>query len=361
MTEYLSRIPPPAHHNAANQQQQNGYFEFERWNLPSPTAKMFPTASSAFGSQSLHHSSNFVSTPAHQHQSLMVSHHHAPPPIPYFPAFHIPTSHHPHHSHEFQSSVEITPIGFSENITNQNTNYNQEIRNDQPKVIVPNIEEELGFLQQDQQLIQNQINKDFKRPNRDPNTGFMTSYLKFLQGERDPSPPPAIRGGRKATWNRSKPYIPIEPSKSVETSINGESIKPQEKPMLVKETLVKETPVIDYANDPRYFPLPKERKKLNFDSSDDGFTSDDDFPFPPKKMEKKIQNVNNTSNIEIIAVKPEGKGRKGRPIKPGGPTDRKRRAAAAAAAVAAAAIETETEKKSSKKSVEEGNINIFSI
>ncbi|XP_012054111.1 PREDICTED: LOW QUALITY PROTEIN: uncharacterized protein LOC105617149 [Atta cephalotes] len=344
MTEYLSRIPPPAHHNAANQQQQNGYFEFERWNLPPSSAKMFPTASSAFSSQpSLHHSSNFVGTPAHQHQSLMVSHHHAPP-IPYFPAFHIPAGHHPHHSHEFQSSVEITPIGFGDNTTNQNTN--QEVRDDQPKVIVPNIEEELGFLQQDQQLIQ--INKDFKRPNRDPNTGFMTSYLKFLQGEKDPSPPPAIRGGRKATWNRSKPYISVKQSKSVEVSINGENIKSQEKPVLIKEIPVKETPVIDYANDPRYFPLPKERKKLNFDSSDDGFTSDDDFPFPPKKMEKKVQNVNNTNNIEVVTVKSEGKGRKGRPIKPGGPTDRKRRAAAAAA-VAAAAAATEAEKKSSKK------------
>ncbi|XP_036149178.1 uncharacterized protein LOC105833851 isoform X4 [Monomorium pharaonis] len=343
MTEYLSRIPPPAHHNAANQQQQNGYFEFERWNLPPPTAKIFPTASSAFGSQSsLHHSSNFVGTSAHQHQSLMVSHHHAPPPIPYFPAFHIPTGHHSHHSHEFQSSVEITPIGFGETTMNQNTNYNQEIRDDQPKVIVPNIEEELGFLQQNQQLNlqnMNQINKDFKQPNRDPNTGFMMSYLKFLQGERDSSPPPALRGGRKMTWNRSKPYIPIESSKATEISINGESVKSQEK-SIVKEMSVKQIPAIDYANDPRYFPLPKERKKLNFDSSDDGFTSDDDF-FSSKKTEKKVQNVNNMNNIEVVAVKLEGKGRKGRPIKPGGPTDRKRRAAAAAAAA-------ETEKKSSK-------------
>lgn len=355
MTEYLSRIPPPAHHNTTNQQQQNGYFELERWNLQPSATKIFPTAPSAFGSQSsLHHSSNFVGTPAHQHQSLMVSHHHAPPPIPYFPAFHIPAGHHSHHSHEFQSSVEITPIGFGENTTNQNINYNQEVRDDQPKVIVPNIEEELGFLQQDQ-LMQNmtQINKNFKQSNRDPNTGFMTSYLKFLQGERDPSPPPAIRGGRKATWNRSKPYIPVEPSKPVAASLNGESVKSHEKTVLVKETLIKETPAIDYANDPRYFPLPKERKKLNFDSSDDGFTSDDDFPFPPKKTEKKVQNVNNVSNIEVVTVKPEGKGRKGRPIKPGGPTDRKRRAAAAAAAAAEA-------EKSSKK-IEEGNIYIYYI
>ncbi|XP_043529870.1 uncharacterized protein LOC122539192 isoform X4 [Frieseomelitta varia] len=342
MTEYLSRIPPPAHHNT-NQQQQNGYFDFERWNLPPPPAKMFPGASGAFSSQStLHHSNNFVGTPAHQHQSLMVSHHHAPPPIPYFPAFHIPPSH--HHSHEFQSSVEITPIGFAENAANQNANFNQDIRDDQPKVIVPNIEEELGFLQQNQQPVQNVniLNKDFKRSNKDPNSGFMTSYLKFLQGEREPSPPPAIRGGRKATWSRSKPYIPIEPNKSIENSTNGEAVKTQ----LEKPPPPKETPVIDYTNDPRYFPLPKERKKQNFDSSDDGFTSDDDFLFPPKKSDKKVTNMNTSNITEVTTMKSEGKSKKGRPIKPGGPTDRKRRAAAAAAA-AEATISTSS--KASKK------------
>ncbi|XP_016766169.1 uncharacterized protein LOC552092 isoform X3 [Apis mellifera] len=342
MTEYLNRIPPPAHHNT-NQQQQNGYFDFERWNLPPPPTKMFPTASGAFSSQSTLHSNNFVGSPAHQHQSLMVPHHHAPPPIPYFPAFHIPSSH--HHSHEFQSSVEITPIGFGENSTNQNPNYNQDIRDDQPKVIVPNIEEELGFLQQNQQLIQSVsiLNKDFKRSNKDPNSGFMTSYLKFLQGEREPSPPPAIRGGRKATWNRSKPYIPVEPKKSVESLVNGEIMKTQ----IEKPPPPKETPVIDYTNDPRYFPLPKERKKQNFDSSDDGFTSDDDFLFPPKKSDKKVTNTN-TSNIMEVTVKSEGKSKKGRPIKPGGPTDRKRKAAAAAAAAAEAAMITTINKISKK-------------
>ncbi|XP_017756417.1 PREDICTED: uncharacterized protein LOC108548124 isoform X2 [Eufriesea mexicana] len=343
MTEYLSRIPPPAHHNT-NQQQQNGYFDFERWNLPPPPTKMFPSASGAFSSQStLHHTNNFVGTPAHQHQSLMVPHHHAPPPIPYLPPFHIPPSH--HHSHEFQSSVEITPIGFGENTTNQNANYNQEIRDNQPKVIVPNIEEELGFLQQNQQPIQTMstLSKDFKRSNKDPNSGFMTSYLKFLQGEREPSPPPAIRGGRKATWSRSKPYIPVEPSRSLESSTNGETMKIQSE----KPPPPKETPVIDYTNDPRYFPLPKERKKQNFDSSDDGFTSDDDFLFPPKKSDKKVMNTNTSNVTEITTIKPEGKSKKGRPIKPGGPTDRKRRAAAAAAAAEAATISTTG--KTSKK------------
>ncbi|XP_033210654.1 uncharacterized protein LOC117168873 isoform X2 [Belonocnema kinseyi] len=328
MTEYLNRIPPPAHHNA-NQQQQNGYFDFERWNLPPPPSKMFSSSPGAFGSQpTLHHSSNFVGNPAHQPQPLMVTHHHTAPPLTYFPAFHISPGHHPH-PHEFQSSVEIASIAFGDN-ESQSSSYAEEMRDDKPKVIVPDIEEELGFLQQHpQSVVTNQASKEGKIKGNDPNSGFMTSYLKFLQGDRDPSPEPAIRGGRKASWNRSKPYIPPEPSKSSDGSMNGDVLKTQDKS--------KEMPQIDYANDPRYFPLPKERKNKNFDSSDDGFTSDDDFPFGTKKPEKKSNNIAAPSiSSAPEVVKAEPKARKGRPIKPGGPTDRKRKAAAAAAAAAAA-------------------------
>ena len=332
MTEYLSRIPPPAHHNA-NQQQQNGYFDFERWNLPPPPSKMFSSPPGAFSSQTpLHHSSNFVGNPAHQPQPLMVTHHHTTPPLTYFPAFHISPGHHPHHPHEFQSSVEINSIAFGDN-ESQNSSYTEEIRDDKPKVIVPDIEQELGHLQHNHQsAVTNQASKEPKIKGNDPNSGFMTSYLKFLQGERDPSPEPAIRGGRKASWNRSKPYILPEPNRSLDGSMNGDILKPQDKS--------KEMPQIDYANDPRYFPLPKERKNKNFDSSDDGFTSDDDFPFGTKKSEKKNNNTGVPSVSSVPeAVKVEPKPRKGRPIKPGGPTDRKRKAAAAAAAAAAAGIE----------------------
>lgn len=304
MAEYLTnRVPPPAHHNTQAQQQQNGaYFDFERWNIPPPAPKMFTGAAGAFAS----HGTNFVGNPAHQHQSLMVPHpHHPPPPIPYFPAFHIPASHHPHHPQEFHPGVEITAIPFSENSQTPNQNFQHpEMKDEHPKVIVPDIEEELEYLSQTahaQAVLASQQNPNVsqqlpppirmpEKKHNDPNSGFMASYLKFLQGERDTSPPPPNRGGRKTTWTRTKLYAPELKSTTVASVTMSKALTttpgaPSSSGItLVSSTGMKVNAVTECVrkgnekpynpdDDPRFYPLPKTTAKRKLDDSD---SSDDD-------------------------------------------------------------------------------------
>lgn len=89
----------------------------------------------------------------------------------------------------------------------------------------------------------------------------------------------------------------------------------------------------------RYFPLPKERKRKSFDSSDDGFSSDDDFfgrkksqPVPqqnqankPSEVKEKEKDKNKEKEKEKIKTKvkipktdrpPAEKKKKDKPPKP---------------------------------------------
>ncbi|RVE45086.1 hypothetical protein evm_010274 [Chilo suppressalis] len=341
MADYLaSRIPPPAHSSTTNQ--QNGsYFDFERWNLPPPPPKMFP-GTSAFGSQASLHATNF----ANQHQALAMPHGHA---LTYFPPFHLGP--HP----DFQSSVELTPLSsFSEtppSASSSSFSTPETREEEQPKVVVPNIEEELGFLAEQrantassvaptsqQQNINSTsqdttskiMEKKFNVPVTGPGSGFMASYLKFLQGERDTSPPPAGRGARKSTWSRNtntnnttnnKVYPQNDHSKSQcdgnpsQQSSNGAMASPINSGMPLNNPAMNASVNMSSAgllganqihgassnllssqakgvelDDPRYYNLNKDRKR-KFDGSEE---SAYDAEEEARRLNKPVLNVPST-------------------------------------------------------------------
>lgn len=144
----------------------------DRWNLAS--SKMFP---------------------GHNQHHGLIAHH--PPPLPYFAPFQLP----PGHPQEYHPG-DPTTVNYGE------AYHHAEVKEEHPKVVVPNVEEELKYLSQQahaEVVVATQQNgttstvlpppirfPEKKNPN-DPNSGFMASYLKFLQGERDSSPPPQAR------------------------------------------------------------------------------------------------------------------------------------------------------------------------
>ncbi|XP_014240849.1 uncharacterized protein LOC106661758 isoform X2 [Cimex lectularius] len=221
--DYYGRVPPPAHHNG-NLQNQNSYYEFERWNIPPP--KMFSNSPVTFTSQST--LSNFTGV---QHQSIVV------PPLPYFPAFHVPS---------------VQP------------NDEADTEKTRPKS-VPNIEEELSFLSEENFPWDNMKERKILAPN--PRASFMSSYVKFLQGDKDSSPPPNPRPIPRTTWVLSK-------------SMANPSIKQSDFPA-------------DPQDDPRYFPLPRTSQERNFDSSQSEW-SENELGFNPRCE----TNNNNQENVK---------------------------------------------------------------
>lgn len=309
ISEYFSgRVPPPAHHNISQQQQNGTYFDFERWNLPPANPKMFAGQAAFPGQNSISHGSNFVGNSAHQHQSLMVPHpHHHPSPLSYFPPFHL--AHHASHP-EYQNSpntVESYGNDSQGTSSGSSNNYVPSIEA-QPKVIVPNIEEELGFLSESVPAApQSQFPFNPSDPaNKEvPKTSlgvpaskndFLASYLKFLQGERDTSPP-GVRpsgggaGPRKPAWSRTR-ITTTTPSGNTNTeggdqNVNITLLQPAVKP--------KPEPKYDPQDDPRYFPLPKSSadRRRHLDSS-----SDSDSDLDTKKSKLSDWNLSSTKKKE---------------------------------------------------------------
>lgn len=334
VTDYLNRVPPPAHHNI--NQQQNTFFDFDRWTFPSTPTKSFASSSpSPYSSPSNLLPSSYMTNSAQVGSAM--NHQGGLTAAAYYNNF-----------HDFNSTVDISSLGHygGDNSCSSNQSFNQGIREDRPKVIVPDIEEELGFLQQ--QSLPTIPNKESNQlQGQDPNSGFMTSFLKFLQGDKDPSPPPPMRNARKAaSWKKSLP--PAEP------------IKIREKPLT--EELLKTDNNIDYTNDPRYFPLPKDRKNTKIESSDDGFSSEEEHVISRKPIRELQKHPSNKPRIvaSITIKKPDIKPmrRMGRGAKSSSPAERKRKAVESI--VNGDVLEVLKAKKVATKSIENNKVDELS-
>lgn len=295
------RIPPPAH--VPSNQQSNGSPNYNFNSFHNSTMISHPSIPS-HASHHYHHAH-----PHPHHPTHAISH-------PYFPPFSMPlgVSDYPTTTDLNLNSVSMVaniPCNDSIGTPSVSSNYSpttSEIREDEPpKVIVPNIEEELGFLAENnrsgssiqqpssaqiqhqsnvtaatastpnhltllgatsnapqshqsqsnhqhtthmqhsshtnqnannsQSSSSNQMSQQQKTPLTDkkfptptgPGSGFMASYLKFLQGERDTSPPPVNRGGGgRKTWSRTTnqsaaQVSPSQPPANVNQTTNAKN------------------------------------------------------------------------------------------------------------------------------------------
>lgn len=322
---YNNRVPPPAHHNVSSQQQQNGSYYS---NYVSSTSTPRPHSNSQ---TPLHHNSNaFMGS---QNQGIYM------PPFP-FPPFSLAgtssassvssTSLAP--SIEFQSSSALPQSAYPDSdpqthTTSTSSNQleeSQALAESTPKVIVPDIEEELCFLTNVGPVMMIKAEQGKKKNSA---TGFEASYLKFLNGDREVSPP---RSARKTVW--PKPSSAVEPSKLVSTHTtlpNGGSGPSVVTPSTPTATSTDATSAYDLQDDPRYFPLPKTgADRRSFDSSD----SDSDFGSKctktPKAPTSKAQDrkpvaavaprTANKHSAKVASVTSQKPGKRGRKKKPEG-------------------------------------------
>lgn len=282
---YNNRIPPPAH--VTSQQQQNGSF-FPNYLSPPSNSRAYS------GSQTpLHHVSN--SFMGSQSQGLYMS--------PYFSPFHLPQSAQSTGNADYQSSSSHSRAIYPACDPNSQQVSSVPVQAhvpetpvvETPKVVVPDIEKELNHLVGPVLMLKSERGKKNTSA-----SAFEASYLKFLQGERESSPPPSNRGSQK-TWYKSK-SCRNEPSRSV-TSSNESNIASN---AAERCDAAKEEPAdYDVEDDPRYFPLPKtDAQRKSLESSDSDSDSD-------QGTASKNQTVKTQDRKPIAAVAPRTANKQG--------------------------------------------------
>lgn len=241
-----NKIPPPAH--LGNNQQSKEYFEVDRNNLVSPLKVLNNKSTISVHNTSSQRDNYLKSVVTHTQQDLTSQ-------SPFHQSLHhLTPSQHP--GARVQNDNNVPFRGIDRTVKTEKTGEDIQLA----KVIVPNVEEELGFLVETPKV--NSIVVKPKEEHRkttdikpvvctsNPNSSFMASYIKFLQGEKESSPPPKSNTIKRAYVAPSRKQINSDLKQNVKTKSKSPS------------------PPHDFQDDPRYFPLPKDSSNRKLDSSD---------------------------------------------------------------------------------------------
>lgn len=282
LPEQTNKVPPPAH--LGTNQQSKGYLECDRRNIGS-SHKFLKNSSGSLSAQNTSNPSstsmNSLGTHIQQHITSQSPYHQS--------------CHHLTPSQQTQNDSCVPSISIDRPVETEKTEEDISL----PKVIVPNVEEELGFLVETPK-VNSKIdkNKDGHRKvtemkpaisTSNPNAGFMASYIKFLQGEKESSPPP-----KNITIKRAY----IAPSKKQLNSVSKENV--------LKVKCSSPSPPHDFQDDPRYFPLPKDSSTRKLESSDSEQT-DYDVLIPKSTTRPSSSSVDNLDKDKTISPKNRSK------------------------------------------------------
>ncbi|KAK3909506.1 Glutamine and serine-rich protein 1 [Frankliniella fusca] len=310
---YNSRFPPPAHNNVTFQQQQSGYFPnfsppsssrsypvqvphyashaqalmsqhqglytppfFSPFSLPGSSSTPTPNASTSDLPPAPETVSSARSEPAPETVSSASS---EPAPETVSSASSDPapetvSSASSEPAPETVSSASSEKL-HSDDVSKASNSASVKIQAEAtlgivPKVVVPNVEEELSFLKDAGPVTMIKSEKERKSTTT---SGFEASFLKFLQGARDTSPPPSRRAS-KSRYVKASQAEQLQSDKAEVILTNGglgrTTVIPSSEVLSdVAKSKIQDNVCYDSKDDPRYFPLPKTDAEREVSSDSD--------------------------------------------------------------------------------------------